>query len=490
MPDNIDAGRFFGIPTPLACWALSPSEGRKIAIISGLLAAATVVLIWYAHWVLAILVVIPVLVLSAAENQTFLLFMIFLIPLGWSLKSEGLLHDIPGAIRLLTIIGFFFGRALRRKLDFRQLLYPSISRISLCFLGVAAASIVLSSAGWTYSSAHALYRLSSYIGFFLVVSIWADSEERITKILRVLLYSTIMAASFALLQEAVGGYTSFWLYLNPPDDNFTEWSQRATSFLNYSNSLAGYLNLVIPLSLGLSIVGRGRWKTLGIFSCSLSIVALFATQSVGGVAAFVAILILGTLRLEKRNKRRFLGVTLIALLVCVAYLSRTVLNPAHGGESVGSETLTRLVLWNTAWNFFTHSPVLGVGWGNFVNLYGLYIQSMLAWIPSGVFAVHNIYLQLLAETGLAGFIVFIWLCFHSWRRSTYCMRTSSNSIRIAVAFGVQGAILSVLVHGCVDFLLQVSPQFGVLFWLLLGLLVACTRGNRGADCSPGASVVA
>jgi hypothetical protein len=44
-----------------------------------------------------------------------------------------------------------------------------------------------------------------------------------------------------------------------------------------------------------------------------------------------------------------------------------------------------------------------------------------------------------------------------------------------LAFGVLGAILSVLLHGFVDFLFQVSPQFGTLFWALLALLVVSAR---------------
>jgi len=57
-----------------------------------------------------------------------------------------------------------------------------------------------------------------------------------------------------------------------------------------------------------------------------------------------------------------------------------------------------------------------------------------------------------------------------------------------VAFGVLGAVLSVLVHGFVDFLFQVSPQFGTQFWLLLAMLVACMKPGHKRYGGHGKSV--
>jgi hypothetical protein len=51
-----------------------------------------------------------------------------------------------------------------------------------------------------------------------------------------------------------------------------------------------------------------------------------------------------------------------------------------------------------------------------------------------------------------------------------------RALEKALAFGVLGAILTVLLHGFVDFFFQVSPQFSTLFWVLLALLVI----NRNA----------
>ena len=65
----------------------------------------------------------------------------------------------------------------------------------------------------------------------------------------------------------------------------------------------------------------------------------------------------------------------------------------------------------------------------------------------------------------------------AWRQ----FRSGRNALGRALAFGIFGAILSVLVHGFVDFLFRVSAPFGTLFWLLLALLVA----NASVGVAPG-----
>ena len=124
---------------------------------------------------------------------------------------------------------------------------------------------------------------------------------------------------------------------------------------------------------------------------------------------------------------------------------------------------------------FLEHPILGVGYGNYRGLFGyLSPQPVLSKVDA-----HNLYLQLLAETGLLGFCGFAVLLWASFCLSLKSFRTQDPLFRI-VAFGVCGAIIATLIHGTVDYLLNASPQFGALFWLVLGLGsgVATRGGSR------------
>jgi putative inorganic carbon (HCO3(-)) transporter len=210
------------------------------------------------------------------------------------------------------------------------------------------------------------------------------------------------------------------------------------------------------------------WWTLG-----LGILALLSSQSVGGLVAFASILVLAIFTFAGSRKQKGTLLAGLVAAVSVLYLLKSILNPVHTTEMVGFDAFSRLLLWGIAWNSFIHSPVVGVGWGGFSGLYGSELTSFSAWMPAGVSEVHNIYLQLLAETGLVGATAFFWLVVHSWRQARIQLRRASDSIDSALAFGVLGGLLSVLVHGFVD--VPFRPQPGTLFWVLLALLVASIR---------------
>lgn len=454
--------------------------GRLTAVAFGALGAALAALFVDVHWTAAVVGALVILALSAAESEPFLLLVFFLLPVGW-FASVGLVvqgaggHfarlDMATAARLLVVAGFFAGRLWRRQLGVRRLLVPSLTRGSLAIAAVALVSVLFGATGLTHGSAAAGVWLASYIGFYFFVLAWVNSRARLQKVLAVVLVSTMVVGAFGILQEIVGGYTTLWLYLNQPADDFAAWDNRVTSFLNYSNSLAGYLNLVLPLAIACCVLGKGKWKKLGAWTLGLGFTALVCTQSVGGLVAFGCVLVLAILCFVTGSRKKLFLLVGLCVLVSGFYVVREVLNPVHVGETVGYDAATRLLLWGVAWDLFVHSPILGVGWGNFVELYGPYLSSF-SFIPPGVFAVHNIYLQFLTETGLVGFATFSSLFFLATREARRQMVATGDGIDRALSFGVLGALLTVLVHGFVDFLFGVSPPFGTLFWTLLALLVA------------------
>lgn len=452
---------------PASSKPLEGSRGYKSALGLGLVGAGAAALLVCFHWSIALLGALVVLVFSAIESEAFLLFVIFLMPIGWMLPGNPPVRNMNVLFHSLVIVGFFAGRLLRGETRLGHLLHPAVSRASLVFLCAAVAPTILAKGELTRESGRADFDLLAFVGFYFVVLAWVNSRERIRKVLWAVLLSTIITAVFAFYQEIVDGFTSLGLFLYPPDEHSVTWEGRAGSFLGSANNLAGYLNLVLPFALACYVLGRGKWKKIGGCTFLLGSLALFSTQSIGGLMGFLANLVLAIFCFVGSRKKRRALLAGICGLTCILYLLLYIISPVHTQQYLESDAVTRFLLWQTAWNYFVGSPVIGVGWGNFTALYGLDLTSF----NPGELAVHNIYLQLLSETGLVGFVSFFYLVIQSWRQARNQLRGSLEFLDSALAFGVLGALLSILVHGFVDFLFHVDAQFGTLCWALMALLV-------------------
>jgi putative inorganic carbon (HCO3(-)) transporter len=450
----------------------TPFTERRLPLISGAAAAVLAALFILAHWSLAVCGAFIILALSATENETFLLAVIFFLPISWLLKTDFIIHDVMTAGRVLVVAGFFLGRLYRGQIGIKGLLRPAFSRWSLLFGAAVLISVIFGTGGWTHFSARSLAILASSIAFYFFILEWTDSRERVNVILSVLLWSTMATAVFAIIQEIAGGYTSFWLMLNPPApyEELADWSWRATSFLNYPNSLAAYLNLLLPLAVAFYFCGEGAWKRLGRWTAGFGVIGLVCTQSRGGISALGFVLILAILYFVKAWPKKIALFGALAVAVWALYLVGVSVSPERLSEGVGVSSGGRLVLWAVAWDLFRNSQLFGVGIGNFTGMYGPYIN--LSWIRPDYLTVNNLYLEILSETGLLGLAAFVALIVSGIRGAFRRLVTSTDSMSRSISFGLLGALATVIVHGTVDLTLDVNPQFDTLLWMLLALFAA------------------
>ncbi len=147
----------------------------------GLMGAGAAALFICAHWSIALVGAVAVLVLSAMESEAFLLFVIFLMPFAWVLKG------VHVTCLSLCVVWWLLGSSLAGccgdRHGIRHLFRPAMSRASLLFLCAAVASTILGKGGLTYESVRAVYQLATYVGFYFVVLAWVDSRQRIRKVL-------------------------------------------------------------------------------------------------------------------------------------------------------------------------------------------------------------------------------------------------------------------------------------------------------------------
>lgn len=120
------------------------------------------------------------------------------------------------------------------------------------------------------------------------------------------------------------------------------------------------------------------------------------------------------------------------------------------------------------WDMFNSAPVLGVGPGNFGYLYNSF-RPAGSENPPYVPKPHNQYLEILAETGLAGALAFVWVLlgiagifYKSWR--------AANGENRKLLVGLAASLLAVGVHGY---------GFGILVHIQVWLLLAITVSFAG-----------
>ena len=72
------------------------------------------------------------------------------------------------------------------------------------------------------------------------------------------------------------------------------------------------------------------------------------------------------------------------------------------------QSRTRFKMWARALELFRKHPVMGIGWGGYKHVYA--VELYQDWQSAGAKYLnsHNTYLQLLCETGVVGFLIYLW----------------------------------------------------------------------------------
>jgi len=239
------------------------------------------------------------------------------------------------------------------------------------------------------------------------------------------------------------------------------------TFIN-PNSFGIYMAMLSLLSLAnLAKSSRPYLSGVGVV---FSFTALLLSGSRGSVIAFaIALLLLGwglnLLAKKEILMRYFFSLTGAVLLtyfltfIVQSSIGQMLIRP----ESFVSSSLEgRLIFWQVAVREFFAFPLTGVGAGNFHLPYHLFS-------PGGFWYsrfTHNHYLQVLAEEGIFGLLIFLLFIFLVLRKLP-ALKTQNPSF---LFWGAISASCCFLLHCGIDFSWNM-PAVTLLFFVLLGLLL-------------------
>jgi O-antigen ligase len=244
------------------------------------------------------------------------------------------------------------------------------------------------------------------------------------------------------------------------------------------------IGMAFSYFFGLAVSSR-RWKWIarGIFL--LGVLGVMASFARGAALAAGAVLLYILVRSPGRL-RAIGGVALAAIvLVPIALATLPVSDFIAEIQTVSEGDEVRTVLWGVAWNVFKQSPIVGVGAGNF-GVVGSMITPLedvrtIVGDPSQLYhwAVHNAHMQILAEEGLVGILLWLGMIVGFFRRIRRLRREdAAQRWRAAGGTGVDLRTVALGLEGAMVGYLCSSPFYNQLyihwFWSLLALAVTLT----------------
>ncbi len=208
------------------------------------------------------------------------------------------------------------------------------------------------------------------------------------------------------------------------------------------NDFALDLALIFPLAFALLLSTRNvAWKALWFVSMGLVIYTVLATYSRGGLLALLVGAGVATWEFAVKGRRlRWIlllvmsGLVIVILSGPAGYGRRlaTIFNP---NDDVTGSAQDRTVLAERAWSVTVHSPLWGVGPGNFQVVSGT--SDAHDWHDA-----HNTYLQLSAEAGIPALILFLLMFKAAFSSLRSGLRLTKDANAIVLAGGLRASLFA------------------------------------------------
>jgi putative inorganic carbon (hco3(-)) transporter len=314
---------------------------------------------------------------------------------------------------------------------------------------------ILLSLAMAYDQATAVVFASRYLMFFVLVFLVVQTVDG------QLLRATQLAAAAV---AAVVGLLNF----------FFGGAERATGPIQDPNDFGFLLAVTVPLAMHqIQTAHRPGRRIAAVLALVLILAGILATFSRGAIVglAVAGAFSLLTRRLRMRWVLLFLGGALLIAGTANLLQPQTVSNALDRKEYIAESNVnTRLVAWRIAFDEFQTSPVLGVGPGNFERRY---IEFGLPTARAGAITTHNAYLNILAELGLPGLVLFVGYLAVSWEtlRRRIGDDPAARAFRSSLAAGFVVALVGSMF---------LTEQYYAPLWLLpaLGATLVATRDGR------------
>lgn len=366
----------------------------------------------------------------------------------------------------------------------------------------SAATPALPVSAATQETWRSFYILLSGVIVFSVLLDTTRSQHVLRQTLLPLIVAGFLLAIFGMIQK-LSGTRLIYGFHHPPYGGtiFGPFTNR--------NHFALHLNMLFACALGLFLRDSGllsinparlrQWREgllwiskqgasqllLLAFAAAVMAASVIFSLSRAGAASLAGALVLGAtmLRLRQETQTRIRAAGLIVLIVTFMAIwlgSDPMLERFRSLSSIAAHPFrdTRMLMTFSTLHLWTVSPVFGCGFGAFAHVFPAFQPPPLQF-GRFLFA-HNDYAQLLAEGGVVGFGLLVWIGSMGCTLARRAWEKAGDEQKLLAA-GLLVGVVAVLIHSMADFGLH-KPANGWLFCALCAItLSALSQPDEEAD---------
>jgi len=327
------------------------------------------------------------------------------------------------------------------------------------------------------------YKWLMLSGFFLFLLYWSRLEERrqtLHYLLGVILLMGVLESLYGMFEFFSGHHQILYL---------KGISSVTGTFIN-RNYFAGYLVMVIPLSMGFlfsrevlqarrfkgwrqrlsSLDGKTVLIGFGIIVMILGLI--FSASRMGILSLVLSFTLISFLCKVSKKGRGFSKTSMLILGLALLWAVWIGLDTVIGRFFILSEDFkSRWTIWGDAYKIVKDFPLLGSGLGTFSQIFPMYRSLHMRNL---ITHAENDFLQLASEVGLIGLgILFILFIFLFFKAVSGIRSISSEDSNRYIGIGGLVGILALMFHSLVERNLQI-PANAFLFTFIWALVFHST----------------
>lgn len=332
----------------------------------------------------------------------------------------------------------------------------------MLIIGISILSIIHSVN--IHSSLQGIVKLLNYGFLFIIMAGEIKDKKHFTRILYAIFLGLFLSSLDGIYQLVFKAD----FFRHKPYDIMIGLPRLKAAF-PHTNIFAGYLALFLPACITLlRYYSKNKKFILLIVTILGSFCLLFTFCRSAIIGVWFVILLMGILRKDKI----VISLFVLSLLITPFLLPNTIKDWAKSTKSFGELLLNkeRLVLYETSFNMIKHHPIIGVGVNTYVLNYQKYkLHDTTPGTANTGWYAHNSYLQMAAEIGITGLLMFLYLLFKlfkGWKE--FYFKSKDNFLKIS-SLGILMGIFAFLIHGLTETNLY-YPKIVILFWFQVGLL--------------------